>query len=170
ALRAAGVEAWFDRSELRGGDAWDAKIRRQIRDCTLFVPLISRHTEARLEGYFRFEWNLAEQRMLSMAHDAPFLFPVVVDDTSPSTARVPDRFQERQWTRLNHPGAVDEFAARIRSVLSGAAAPRDKSDSASFTHANESVSVTRDRNPGSRTFRWPRILAIAAVVGVIAYF
>jgi hypothetical protein len=24
-LRAAGVEAWFDQSELQGGDAWDAE-------------------------------------------------------------------------------------------------------------------------------------------------
>ena len=31
ALRAAGIEVWFDRSELRGGDAWDAAIRRQIK-------------------------------------------------------------------------------------------------------------------------------------------
>ncbi len=31
ALRAAGVEVWFDQSELRGGDAWDTLIRRQIR-------------------------------------------------------------------------------------------------------------------------------------------
>lgn len=26
-LRAAGIEVWFDESELRGGDAWDANIR-----------------------------------------------------------------------------------------------------------------------------------------------
>lgn len=31
ALRAAGIEVWFDQSELRGGDAWDQKIRREIR-------------------------------------------------------------------------------------------------------------------------------------------
>src|SRR4051812_45790588 len=30
ALRAAGIEVWFDQSELTGGDAWDAKIRGQI--------------------------------------------------------------------------------------------------------------------------------------------
>ena len=29
-LRAAGIEVWFDQSELRGGDAWDASIRKQI--------------------------------------------------------------------------------------------------------------------------------------------
>src|SRR5579863_7735645 len=52
ALRTAGIEVWFDQSELRGGDAWDAAIRRQIKACTLFVPLISRHTRARQEAYF----------------------------------------------------------------------------------------------------------------------
>ena len=31
ALRAAGVEVWFDRSELRGGDAWDLQIKKQAR-------------------------------------------------------------------------------------------------------------------------------------------
>ncbi|MDB6115574.1 MAG: Tetratricopeptide repeat protein, partial [Lacunisphaera sp.] len=41
ALRGFGVEVWFDLSELRGGDAWDAKIRRQIRECTLFIPVVS---------------------------------------------------------------------------------------------------------------------------------
>ena len=41
ALRAAGVEVWFDQSELVGGDAWDAKIRKQIAECALFVPVIS---------------------------------------------------------------------------------------------------------------------------------
>jgi len=39
ALRAAGLEVWFDQSELRGGDAWDAAIRRQIKTCALFIRL-----------------------------------------------------------------------------------------------------------------------------------
>ena len=50
ALRAAGIEAWFDQSELRGGDAWDQKIRRQIKECALFLPIISANTQARPEG------------------------------------------------------------------------------------------------------------------------
>lgn len=29
------------RINLRGGDAWDAKIRRQIKKCALFAPVIS---------------------------------------------------------------------------------------------------------------------------------
>lgn len=53
ALRARGMEVWLDKSDLRGGDAWDAAIRRQIKTCALFIPIISVSTRARAEGYFR---------------------------------------------------------------------------------------------------------------------
>ncbi len=56
ALRAIDIEVWFDRSELRGGENWDRKIIDQIRKCRLFIPVISKSTEARDEGYFRREW------------------------------------------------------------------------------------------------------------------
>jgi len=91
----------------------------QVRECTLFMPLISASTDARSEGYFRREWNLAVTRMLDMAEDQPFLLPVAIDATSELMARVPDRFRERQWTRL--PGGVvsAEFAASVARLLEG---------------------------------------------------
>ncbi|MFZ1905653.1 MAG: toll/interleukin-1 receptor domain-containing protein, partial [Steroidobacteraceae bacterium] len=67
ALRSAGVEVWFDQSELRGGDAWDRSIRRQIKTCALFLPVISQRTHDRDEGYFRLEWKLAVDRCHLMA-------------------------------------------------------------------------------------------------------
>src|SRR5689334_21378716 len=100
ALCAAGLEVWFDRNELRGGDAWDASIRKQIKECALFVPMISANTNARSEGYFRLEWKLAIDRSHLMADDQAFLLPLVIDDTTEAIARVPDRFRERQWSRL----------------------------------------------------------------------
>src|SRR5579862_1104962 len=117
ALRAAGVEAWLDQSELRGGDAWDALIRKQVKECALFVALISANTEKRSEGYFRREWNLAVGRMLDMADDQSFLLPVVIDETAEAIARVPDRFRERQWTRLVDGAALAEFSARVVRLL-----------------------------------------------------
>jgi hypothetical protein len=69
ALRASSIELWFDQSELRGGDAWDLKIRQQIRDCALFIPIISSHTASRLEGYFRLEWAIADQRTRMIARN-----------------------------------------------------------------------------------------------------
>ena len=81
ALRAAGIDVWRDRGELRGGDSWDETIRRQIRDCALFVPVISRSAAARLEGYFRLEWTLADERVRMMARDRVFIVPVCIDGT-----------------------------------------------------------------------------------------
>src|SRR6202007_2532270 len=100
ALRAAGIEVWFDQSELRGGDAWDQKIRRELRDCALFMPVISAHTAARHEGYFRLEWDLADQRTHMIARNRAFIVPVCVDATPESSADVPESFQRVQWTRV----------------------------------------------------------------------
>ena len=116
ALRAQGLEVWFDQSELRGGDAWDASIRKQIKECALFVPVVSATTDARSEGYFRLEWKLAVDRSHLMAENRPFLVPVILDDTSEQHANVPDAFRARQWSRLNDESSVASFASRIAKL------------------------------------------------------
>jgi TolB-like protein/Flp pilus assembly protein TadD len=127
ALRAFGVEVWFDQRELRGGDTWDEKIRGQIRTCTLFVPVISARTQARREGYFRREWKLAVERTHDMAEGVPFIAPVVIDDTAESAAVAPAEFLRVQWMRL--PGALPtpEFIEQLKRLLAtqavAAAAP-----------------------------------------------
>src|SRR5688572_21364048 len=117
ALRESGIEVWFDRSELRGGDAWDAQIKKQIHDCALFIPLISAHTNARSEGYFRREWRLATRRLLDMADDVAFLVPVVIDETREADARVPEEFLRAQWTWLPGGETSPAFASRVRQLL-----------------------------------------------------
>src|SRR5687767_3673488 len=118
ALRSAGLDVWFDQSELRGGDAWDVSIRKRIKDCLLFVPVISKNTESRSEGYFRLEWKLAVDRSHLMADDQAFLMPVLIDDTSDAQARVPDRFRERQWSRLSGDASFAAFAERAAQAIS----------------------------------------------------
>jgi TolB-like protein len=119
ALRAAGVQVWFDQSELRGGDAWDAQIRKRIKECALFVPVITPTTNARAEGYFRLEWKLAVDRSHLMADDAPFLFPIVIGDVTDATARVPDKFRDVQWTRLRLDETPGELGARVAKLIDG---------------------------------------------------
>jgi tetratricopeptide (TPR) repeat protein len=119
ALRAFGVEVWFDQEELRGGDLWDAKIHRQIHECALFMPVISQHTQARAEGYFRREWRLGVERTHDMAEDVAFLLPVVIDNTPDATARVPDKFREVQWTRLPGGEVSNAFADRVTRLVRG---------------------------------------------------
>ena len=117
ALRIAGMEVWFDQSELRGGDAWDQKIRQQIRDCALFVPIISAHTQTRPEGYFRLEWKLAVDRSHLMAAEKTFLVPVVADATTEPEALVPAQFREVQWTRIQTGEVLTAFVDRIAALL-----------------------------------------------------
>src|SRR5471030_1303052 len=113
-LRAGGVEVWFDADGgLEHGDEWDAKIRRQIRECVLFIPLISANMQARHEGYFRLEWELAAERAMSIASGVAFILPVVIDDTREPAALVPDRFRKVQWTRLPGGEVPPETLARF---------------------------------------------------------
>jgi TolB-like protein/Flp pilus assembly protein TadD len=117
ALREAGVEVWLDTSELRGGDAWDAAIRKQIRACALFMPVISANTRARPEGYFRLEWKLAVDRSHLMADEKAFLLPVVIDATRDADGFVPDRFREVQWTYLQAGTVPADFVNRVALLL-----------------------------------------------------
>lgn len=123
ALRAAGIQVWFDQNQLRGGDIWDRHIRQQIRDCALFMPLISARTQARAEGYFRLEWHLAEQRTHLIGRQRAFLVPVCIDGTSERDADVPDGFLAVQWTRLPDGRPTASFVDLVRRLLEPQQAP-----------------------------------------------
>jgi TolB-like protein/tetratricopeptide (TPR) repeat protein len=162
ALRNAGVEVWFDKSELRGGDAWDRMIRQHIRDCALFVPLISANTQARLEGYFRLEWRLGVERSHLMADAKPFLIPVVVDATSDKAAEVPDSFRAVQWTRLPGGDTPAVFVERIQGLLSGEASVKPQRPA-------ESASVPIRRPLSTSSKRILPVVVALALVAVVAY-
>lgn len=134
-LPAFGLEVWYDESELIGGDAWDQKIRRQIRECTYFMPVISAHTEARHEGYFRREWRLAVERTLDMADDYVFLVPVVIDATAEAGARVPEKFRAVQWLRLPGGQSTAALEALCRRLVSGESEPHSSSERPRTTRA-----------------------------------
>ena len=128
ALRAAGIEVWFDQSELRGGDAWDLKIRQQIRDCALFIPIISAHTTSRPEGYFRLEWAVADQRTQMIARNKAFIIPVCIDGTPESVPDLPESFLRVQWTRLPAGATPPSFCHRIATLLGGVGRPTASPD------------------------------------------
>lgn len=131
ALRSAGVEVWLDQSELRGGDAWDQKIKRQIKECVLFVPMISEATQSRGEGYFRLEWKLAVDRTYLMADGVPFLMPIAIDEVSDQEAIAPPEFLRVQWTRLPQGMVTPAFVEQIRRLL---AEPRRASAAINTPH------------------------------------
>jgi TolB-like protein/Flp pilus assembly protein TadD len=157
ALRAAGIEVFFDQSELRGGDAWDQKIRHEIHDCALFIPMVSQHTQERLEGYFRHEWKLAIERTHHIAEQKAFLVPVVIDGTRDQEAVVPDAFRHVQWTRLPAGETPPEFVTHIQKLLSGESGPLP-------TMARGPATVTARRSSRLK----PAVLAV--VLGAVAAY
>lgn len=167
-LRAAGVEVWFDQSELRGGDAWDAAIRKQIRECALFVPVISANTQSRAEGYFRLEWRIADQRTHQMSRNRAFLLPVCVDDTRDAEADVPDSFVAVQWTRLPGGEAPPAFAERVQRLLHGEAV-----GSSGTGHAGSAAAITpRQASRPTRPVRpwlFPVVLGVVVLASVAAW-
>lgn len=169
ALRAEGLEVWFDQSELRGGDAWDQSIRKQIKECALFVPIISVNTNSREEGYFRLEWKLAVDRSHLMADSKPFLFPVLLEGLAESKALVPDKFRERQWTKLQGDESISTFAKRIAASLRRDFAPGP--DTSTSTEAATPMHGTLNRKPAGRSKGlWAAAgVALIAIVGLVTW-
>jgi TolB-like protein/Tfp pilus assembly protein PilF len=172
ALRAGGIEVWFDQSALRGGDVWDQTIRKQIKSCVLFIPVISKHTHERDEGYFRLEWKLAVDRSHLMTADKAFLLPVVIDDTREDDERVPDRFRDVHWTRLPGGETPPVFVERVRSLVS----PEPSREAATLTVSSAAPASTvapklAERVPASwRSKRALPVMVGVVASGVLAYF
>jgi hypothetical protein len=94
------------------------------------MPIVSMSSHSRAEGYFRLEWKLAIDRSHLIAADRVFLLPVVIDTTSELDDRIPERFREVQWIRVQggEPPAgfvqhVAALLARSPTVEAGTAAP-----------------------------------------------
>jgi TolB-like protein/tetratricopeptide (TPR) repeat protein len=175
ALRSHGIEVWFDQTELRGGDAWDQMIRRQIRECTLFVPLISANTQLRREGYFRLEWKLAVERSHLIVEGAPFLFPVFVDDTSEATGVLPEAFLRHQFARIPGGLPTPDFVAQVERLLAraqqevpvGVSAPRAAAVPAAVPQAVAGAPATAARAAANRGGKFYAALAALVCLGAL---
>jgi hypothetical protein len=117
ALDAAGIDVWFDKRHLESGDDFDQQIKKNIRACSLFLPVISAQTQARHEGYFRLEWSLAAERAKLIADTIPFILPIAIDQVPDQGALVPERFLQVQWTRLPGGNATPEFVERMVRLI-----------------------------------------------------
>ena len=169
ALRTGGIEVFLDQSELRGGDAWDQKIRHEIHECVIFIPIISQHSQERLEGYFRHEWNLAVERAHHMARQKSFLVPVVVDGTGDREALVPDEFRAVQWTRLTAGETPPAFVERIKRLLSPDLATASQAPASPVPGAAPGIRGTVRASQRSKPVQLA-IIAVVVLATPAAYF
>lgn len=103
AVSGIGGDVWLDQRRLEPGGPWEAEILASIRrEVRLFVPVISKQTEAREEGFVFREWDEAVERARSMPPGGRrFIIPVAIDDDydgNPSKYRqVPEWFRTAHW-------------------------------------------------------------------------
>jgi TolB-like protein/Flp pilus assembly protein TadD len=170
-LRESGIEVWFDvEGGLETGDEWDAKIRRQIKECILFLPVISANTQAREEGYFRIEWDFAAERARGIASGVAFILPIVIDDTREPDALVPDRFRSVQWTRAPRGEFTTEQRAkfaRLWSHRSGVAKHQAQRAAETPAHAHEIATAPRR---SSRALIFGAALASVAALTALVWW
>lgn len=121
-LDGAGVDAWFDRVELHGGDSWAVKLMTNIDACSLFVPIISRSVLQDGPREFRNEWERAlevQKRWPRQADGsaARFILPVVIDDTSMQAEGVGAYFGALQAVTLPKGEATQEFVDLVTQLF-----------------------------------------------------
>jgi TIR domain/SIR2-like domain len=89
------ADVWFDRRTVDPGEDYQRKIMDGIEGCRYFLPLVSKQSNRREEGYVFREWDKASERLLQMNRE--FLVPVIVDtDYQPEVYQAQQVWQWRQ--------------------------------------------------------------------------
>jgi hypothetical protein len=114
-LETAGLSVWFDMNRLNAGDSFDLKILQNIRRCSLFIPVLSRNTQARAHGFFRREWHYALDRDIEIDPSQPFIVPVAIDDTV-DIGTLPRRFREINIAAASDGRPSAELVAQLKAI------------------------------------------------------
>ena len=116
-FREAGIDVWFDETDLEPGDRYKEKIANHIFKCFAFVPLISRFSISSdsKPWFYRFEWKRAIEAAEYRFNTLKFILPLLVDDTSPKDEAIPAEFREVQISKLEKlDGLVNDIKERLR--------------------------------------------------------
>lgn len=118
AFEKAGIEVWFDKDSgaLRVGDKFKSRIKTNIEQCSLFVPIISRNTLTQEPRFFRFEWNYAEECADFYPDSRRFIIPLAIDDTPPDDPNLDEYIRELHWERLQNGHCRAGFLAEIKDL------------------------------------------------------
>ena len=77
ALKGNGIEPWFDKDELRGGDRWDEALADAIKEVDFFIVLLSNHFGDGIESYVHDEVEKALERKRGAVK---FVFPMRITE------------------------------------------------------------------------------------------
>jgi hypothetical protein len=96
-LESFSLPVWMDKFRLESGCDYDDRIKSNIQNSSLFIPLISQSTSQITEPrFFRKEWNIAIEQSLQSSPKIPFIHPVAIDDVKPSD-NIPNAINKLHW-------------------------------------------------------------------------
>ena len=116
-LEAEGVDVFFDKTDLRGGDDFKAKIEREISRCSLFIPVLSGSTLTQERRFFRGEWNTAVEEAKKTPPSRPFIYPVVIDNTSEKVPDLPEKFYNVHWEAVPSGDVTPKFITEVKQLF-----------------------------------------------------
>jgi hypothetical protein len=109
-LQSAGIDTWFDKHDLHGGDEWDARIRSMIRDRVDYVVVLQSESLRRKDvGYVNREIELAIDRQREYRPPRRFLVPVVIDHLDNRL----DNLEQWQSVDLTTAGGIEDLVRAI---------------------------------------------------------
>ncbi|MFC2146170.1 toll/interleukin-1 receptor domain-containing protein [Acidobacteriota bacterium] len=111
------IKTWFDKENLESGEHKKI-IRKNIRDCKVFVPIISDDILKAPESYARkIEWSIAEYIFeFNRKFDQQFnIIPCITDNTDRKDMRIPDFIKE--FTSFNLRTDMAKILGEIKSKL-----------------------------------------------------
>jgi hypothetical protein len=117
-----GLDVWLDtHGGLLAGDYWENRIRRNVNRCILFLPCLSRTTEARSEGFFRREWDWAIRRNSTFTgSNRPFIIPIALGVQIHEMNHLPEEFRNLQAEQIVDGVIAPGFCARIKTLVRSA--------------------------------------------------
>ena len=117
-LETLGANVWFDKIELKPGEAFKERIKNYIQKCKRFVPILSYHTiktdEDSRSRFFRFEWSEAiEESKLRLG--IPYITPITIDSVDIDCLAIPSNFKNVHILKYQN-GIESDFKELIRNI------------------------------------------------------
>ncbi len=108
-----GVRVFFDDDKLKTGDRYNQVIKKYIKDCDYFVPIISKNAIGNQDRYvYDKEWKSAI--VLDGYKDQSYIRPYIIDDTPPTDDRIPEEIRNINIENIQE---VDEFGNTVRKFI-----------------------------------------------------
>ncbi len=117
ALTSKNLKVWIDRDQLRYGSEFRPEIAEAIRQCSVFVPVLSRNALSQSHRFLFREWNEARDRAKEWVPGSRFIQPVIVDDTRPDDLAAWPEFREVDLARLENGRVPDRFVANMIDTI-----------------------------------------------------